>query len=229
MKITPSLGNVRRSGGDVLVPQRSRALDGTARTVHMTRFPLLVLLWLTFAACSGTGSTRQPEPVTPTAAPKVITFRDYRTNLRLGIVNDGFLASRGFEGPTARERRVTYYSTPGVDVMVKATSDRLLEGLLDFLEDQGFSRYAMDGPAPPESVSNNRLTTSLEIIIEGRARTWLFDVDWTRTQPAPKAMSKYLKARNVFLEAHREIEQYATGGANDWNFDGAGGTVQGGL
>jgi len=195
----------------------------------MTRSLLLVLAWLALAACSGTGSSRQLEPSVPSAAPKVVTFRDYRTNLRLGIVNDGFLASRGFEGSTASDRRVAYYSTPGVDLMVKATSDRLLDGLLEYFEDQGFSRYATQGPAPPENVSNARLTTSLEVIVGGKARTWLFDVDWSQAKPTPKAMSRYLETRNVFLEAHRQIEQYATGGAGDWNFEGATGSGKGSL
>jgi hypothetical protein len=185
----------------------------------MARFLLIVLVFLGCGACSNTSSSRgaNASPGTPV----VVTFRDYRSHLRLAIVNDGFLAARGLEGATASERRVNYYSTPGVDLMVKATSDRLVDGLLEFLDDQGFSQHATDGPAPPENVSNAQLTTSLEVIIDGRPRTWLFDVGWSRSASPPRAMRSYADARNVFLEAHRQIEQYATGGIDDWNFGGA--------
>lgn len=193
----------------------------------MARFLFIVLVFLACGACSSTGGSRgtNAAPGTPT----VVTFRDYRSHLRLAIVNDGFLASRGLEGATASERRVNYYSTLGVDLMVKATSDRLVDGLLEFLDDQGFSQYAVDGPAPPENVNNDRLTTSLEVIVDGRPRTWLFDVGWSRNNSPPQVMRKYQDARNVFLEAHRQIEQYATGGIDDWNFNGVQVTGKGGL
>ena len=116
----------------------------------MTRFLLLASLLLACIACSTTGSGDRADVAASPGAPKVVTLRDHRSNLRLGIVNDGFLAGRGFEGETPNERKVSYYSTPGNDLMIKVASDRLVDGLIDFLEGQGFTEHSIPGPAPSE-------------------------------------------------------------------------------
>ena len=191
----------------------------------MTRFLLLTSLLFACFACAntGTGGGRTSATAAP-APPKVVTLRDHRSSLRLGIVNDGFLARRGFEGETPDERRVSYYSTRGTDLMIKVASDKLVDGLIDFLEDQGFSGYAFEGPAPSENTAmfgGKTLSTSLEIVENGRARTWFFDVEWAKQSKLPRAAVKYREARDVFMDIHREIEQYASGGIDDWDFSGA--------
>ena len=190
----------------------------------MTRFLLLASLLLACIACSTTGSGDRADVAASPGAPKVVTLRDHRSNLRLGIVNDGFLAGRGFEGETPNERKVSYYSTPGNDLMIKVASDRLVDGLIDFLEGQGFTEHSIPGPAPSEeidSVAGKSLSTSLEIVRDGRARTWAYNLEWARACSLPRVATRYREARDVFLDIHRELEQYATGGVDDWDFSGS--------
>lgn len=191
----------------------------------MTRLPLLLSILLACVACSapGSGSGGAGSTAAPGSA-MVVTLRDHRSHLSFGIINDGFLASRGFPGETPSERKVSYYSTKGNDLMVKVASDRLVDGLVDFLEDQGFAEFSVPGPAPPadvEVIAGKNLTTSIEIVRDGRARTWAFNVEWVKESSLPKVATRYREARDVFLDIHRELEQYATGGVQDWDFSGS--------
>ncbi len=184
----------------------------------------LLALLVGGTACAGPGQRSKTSSTAVPDAPKMILFRDYRSHLRLGLANDGMLFAQGYEGDTPELRRASYYSSRNTDLSIKITSDALLAGLIEYIEGQGFKEYAHDGPAPPESVTDSRLTTSIEISIDGHSRTWMFDVGWLGMNPPPKEMKGYIQARAVFLEAQKEIDQYATGSLDDWG--SAGGTLK---
>lgn len=186
----------------------------------MIRLPLLSLvLLLAGAACSSTGGGNRSD-LDP-AEPLAVTFRDYRSGIRVRVVNDGYLLSRGVEGETPELRRAAYYSSPEVDLMTKVATDLVAGKLIEFLEHQGFFEYADDGPAPPETAKADRLTTSIEVSVDGEARSWLFERAWTSASPPPREAKRYVVAKNGFLDLHGLIEQYAAGGIEDWDWSGA--------
>ncbi|MDA1264868.1 MAG: hypothetical protein O2816_07305 [Planctomycetota bacterium] len=186
----------------------------------MTRFPLLCLVLYcclgVLPSCASTGGSARG---TSAASPVSVTFRDYRSGVRLTIVNDGYLVKMGIKGENADLRRAAYHSSEDVDLWTKILPDEVMDGLISGLDQEGFREHAQSGPAPRETARSSGLTSGLEMIVGGNASHWNYNPSWSITSP-PAEANRYKKARDGFLDVHRKIEQYARGGVQDFDYDG---------
>lgn len=193
---------------------------------------LILLVCALPIACAGTGSSssygsgsggaNQP-PVIENAQPTAVSFRDYRTGMRMTVINDAYLVKLGYEQETADLRRAAFYSSRYVDVHTKVTHDAYMQGLMQFLDQQGYKQYSTIGAAPREDAGPMGWTTSVEVR-EGESKlTWRFDPEWKSytKRNAPKEVLKYMDAKNGFLDFHRAIDQWSVGSLNDWDFSKA--------
>jgi hypothetical protein len=182
----------------------------------MTRL-LPILALALFAGCSSTPRSGGTGPDID-GEPTRVSFRDYRSSVRLTLINDAFLVNGGIEGETAQLRAAAFYSNRNQDLNVKVISNALMEGMLEYFDEKGFSSNAQDGKGPPSTMRGPNLSTSLEVGVSQRYRNWRFDPSW-RTAPS-KVAKNYVEAKDVFLNIHREIQAWQAAGAGDWNFDG---------
>lgn len=127
--------------------------------------PVLAIAVALAAGCAAPGPGRGGADIDGPAAR--VSLSDHRTGGRLTLVNDAQLERTGVQGATADDRRATYYSTTRRDAATKITTDEVMAALLDFFDDQGFERAAMEGPAP---IGDSEVSQSLEVVVEGRAR-----------------------------------------------------------
>lgn len=175
-----------------------------------------------FVACSssptsGSGGVNLDESTTNGESTRV-SFRDYRTAQRLTLINDAFLVHGGVEGDTPKMRAAAFYSNWNKDLNVKVISNALMEGMLEYFDDKGFSSNAQSGKAPPSHISNPDLSTSLEVVVAKRPFHWRFSPQWRL--PLPRIAERYHEAKDVFLNIHRDVTGWQAASADDWNLDG---------
>lgn len=102
---------------------------------------LLVLLLVSFAACTSSGSSRSSTTAADgTTAPRGeairMTVRDYRSSARFELVSQALVGA------------LEQYSTLAPDASRKVQDDELMTALRDYLEGEGWSELAQRGKAP---------------------------------------------------------------------------------
>ncbi len=107
-----------------------------------------MLLGLMFCASSftscvapgaGSSSSSSSRLSARDGTPARVTFVDYRTNVRMNLVNE------------AHTDPVKYYSEKKAIANTKVTSNEVMEKMLEHFDDEGYSRYATPGYAPVQS------------------------------------------------------------------------------
>lgn len=177
---------------------------------------LLIVAYLVSAACSSTPGGSQAA----TGLGTKLTLRDYRSAtgpqgaaLRLSLVDDSYISSLGVEGVDATHRRASFYSEKRGDVSTKVESDRILEATIQALDQSGFARYAVDGPAP--AVSDGSM--SLEIVRGDRAQ----HIIRRRGSNDLERINSMVTCFTIFTEMYNHIEQYQSADPDQMRLQGA--------
>jgi hypothetical protein len=97
---------------------------------------LALFLGCLAAACSSTGSSGGDGASGGTGTPIQLTFVDYRTGARTELVNESHTS------------KLEQYSKTRSDASRKVQSDELIDGLVEYLEDNGFRKLAASGDPP---------------------------------------------------------------------------------
>lgn len=128
----------------------------------MRSVPSIAISALAILGCASTDSHTDSS----VGLPAEVRFYDSRTGLHMAIVNDSHLAQLGVEGESPDDRRLAFYSAIRGGAGPKVTTDEILEGLIGYLDDQGFERLAASGPLS-EGESG---TISIEVVTGLAAR-----------------------------------------------------------
>ena len=180
----------------------------------MRRSPVLfLLLWLALlhlTSCGSMGGTTSRGTSSPGTSLQV-QFRDPRVGMVLGVVNDQHLRSIGVTGETEDLRRANFYSRKRGDAMTKVASDRIVAGLVQALDSEGFSTYGMEGG----SVGSLEGTV-IEINTGGR----LSHFRYSKGMP-PAALEAYQRCRGLFMDVYNVIPQYQSADPNQIRLQGA--------
>jgi hypothetical protein len=115
------------------------------------------------------------------ANPARVTFVDYRTSVRMNLVNE------------AHTDPVKYYSEKRVTANTKVTSNEVLARMIEHFDDQGFSRYATAGFAPARGDAGT--LQSLEIETSSGTK-FLLNGDGV-SEPARRA---FRECRTAFMQ-----------------------------
>lgn len=124
----------------------------------------------------------------------------------LRIVSDAWVASQGYEGESAEERRADYYGKTTYAVSgsaaVKVCDDAVFAGIVEALDSAGFAKHAASGPAPTSGLSGQ----VLELTEGADARHFL------RTKGMPlEAAKDFAACLNVFGEVFNALDGYQAG------------------
>ena len=106
-------------------------------------FPIVLLALLPLAGCASNSASSGP------ARPQRVAWIDYRSNVRLELVNE------------THTGRVEQYSSTRKDASRKVQTDEVMSGLIEVLRDEGFGKQARSGPMPLGS--DGRSVMALEI------------------------------------------------------------------
>lgn len=117
--------------------------DGVAPRGWLPRAALLAALVLTVACASGGGAARGASGVRG-----MVVLQNFETGSELRIVSDSWIASQGYEGATADERRVDFYSKKDRTLQAKICDDAVFDGIVEALRQSGFDEHADSGPSP---------------------------------------------------------------------------------
>lgn len=129
----------------------------------------------------------------------------------LGVVNDQHLRSIGVTGETEDLRRANFYSRKRGDAMTKVASNRVVAGLVEALNGEGFATYGMDGGS----------VGSLEgTVIEINSGGSLSHFRYSKGMP-PGALSAYQRCRALFMDVYNVIPQYQSADPNQIRLQGA--------
>ena len=158
-------------------------------TPNVPKAWLVLLLGLLFSAttlsgCGSTGGSSSSSSSRLSAkdgVPSRVTFVDYRTNVRMNLVNE------------AHTDPVQYYSEKRVTANTKITSNEVMEKMLEHFGDQGFNRWAMAGYAPARAGAG--ALQSLEIETP-EGTVFLVNGDGVD----PQARSSFRECRTAFMQ-----------------------------
>jgi hypothetical protein len=122
----------------------------------MKRLLTLLSCYALLSACASTSSGYSGEGPVVDAAPGRVTFIDYSDFVRLNLVN------------MAHSDPVEYYSEVRSTASTKITYNEVFAAMIQYFDDQGFSRLSQPGYAPP---SGSRETVqALEVETEAGTR-----------------------------------------------------------
>jgi hypothetical protein len=125
--------------------------------------------------CAGVGACASPSPgagassgrlSAEEATPARVTLMQYRDSMRLNLVNE------------AHTDPVEYYSDVRSDASTKITSNEYLRAMLDYFDEQGFSKYAQAGYAPRQGSPGE--LQALEVETEDGVHFLLYDKHATK-------------------------------------------------
>jgi hypothetical protein len=130
------------------------SVGGTGRTASppppdpfplhgMLRSLILLSIGLLLPACGSTG-TSEYSKADITGIPMTIKLIDYRSGLTVGLVND------------SHSDRLAEYSEERNDAGIKVASDEIVATTIEYIEDQGYGKYAMRGLAPLRSTAYSK-------------------------------------------------------------------------
>ena len=130
-------------------------------------------------ACSSTG--------TRAAKAARVSFVDFRLGTVLTIVNE------------SHTDRLEFYSQERTDTSTKVASDEVLGALIEYIDEQGFGKFARGGPAPSQS---DDWTQSIEVSDGDGARHMLVRSGVTADQA-----STFRGSRDAFISIYNNVYQ----------------------
>ncbi len=165
---------------------------------RLTQLVVLALLACPLlAGCSG--PAKRTEPIL-TEVPVSISLQDYRSGLKMTLINDSTIALQGIKGETVQLRRAAFYSRFNHDNFTKVAADDLLEGILEAFRDRGFGRIQAPGAAPDRATG---ASTGITIQQNGRSHHVLFS-----TRLPKEDQQTYADCRKVFMAVYNQVDQY---------------------
>jgi hypothetical protein len=160
---------------------RSRPAQALFRSAWITLLGLLAAGAL-LTGCGAPGGAGSSSRLSAQEAnPARVTFVDYRTSVRMNLVNE------------AHTDPVKYYSEKRVTANTKVTSNEVLARMIEHFDDQGFSRYATAGFAPARGDAGT--LQSLEIETSSGTK-FLLNGDGV-SEPARRA---FRECRTAFMQ-----------------------------
>lgn len=152
----------------------------------MSKIACVLAALLPLAGCASSGGSSGSSE--PAGVPVLARFIDYRSGVVMELVNE------------SHTDRLEQYSQPRHDAGRKVQTDAVMEGLVEYLEDRGFDRWASAGPAPRTADS---FLWSLQLEGPGGAR----HVGLTRTMPED-AKQSLREMQYAFLATFNSEEAY---------------------
>lgn len=168
-------------------PERARAAGSLARRLAGRAAALgLVVLAAGLGACSSSRSKPEVEPMAIR-----VTWRDYRTGNLLELVSQSHTS------------KLELYSQKRDDAARKVQEDLYMQGLLEFLQLEGFDGQASAGRAPREG--RDLWTQSIEVDRDG-------DVRHAAVGPRTPAAERmvFQKCLQGFLELYNATQAFQT-------------------
>lgn len=137
-----------------------------------------------------------------------LSYTSLSNNNKLRLVSDSWVEAQGYEGADAEERRAEFYGqnvyTLGSGApAVKVCDDAVFDGVVQALDQTGFSQYAAVGSA---AASGSGATQFLELSIDGEMRH--FALTKGMSLEAKKA---YQTSLAVFFDVFNAVEGFQSG------------------
>lgn len=164
---------------------------------------VLAAVLLGIAACSSAGRASGKRAVGGD-----LSYTVLGKNTKLRLVSDAWVEGQGIEGADAEERRAEFYRqsiyTIGGGVpAVKVCDDEVFGGVVQALDEAGFSRYAMPGSS---AEGRSGATQFLELSLDGEWRHFARTAGMT-----PDAVKAFQTCLSIFGEVFNAVEGYQSG------------------
>lgn len=160
----------------------SSSTSGLTTWVGLILGALLCIASLSSCGSTGSSSSSSSRLSAEDGTPARVTFVDYRTNVRMTLVNE------------AHTDPVKYYSEKRVTANTKITSNEVMAKMLEHFDDEGFNRHATGGYAPATGDGRSSLQ-SMEI---ETADGTIFIVNGEGTSDA--ARQSFRTCRTAFMQ-----------------------------
>lgn len=153
------------------------------------------------ASCAAVGSGL-PKDEAETHAIQV-RFTDFKSGQVLSIVNDRWLVVQGITGENFSARRTAFYSqaTSKLGAGVKVAKIATMQGLLEFMDLEDFSKFADHGA--PQADTN--LRQSIEIARNGQIRHIRGQIGLGKQRK-----DAFSAIRAGFVDIYNRVPQYQT-------------------